>query len=1331
MAQLGIQVDIDDALSAFAKYNDTLDKVESNINEVTRRFIDFDNKGNKLKETITGLTKEGNAVVLTLHAMEDGSESASLSFKNLAKSIEQTAKAEVDLFIKTQNAESARARLQAKINTDIQKELENNAIAREKATTAAGKSSEELVRQNQKVTDELTRAKNAAFDFSQQLRTISSIVERFVLYKAVNLATDALFEGVRAAKDYQIQLSLIRTISQDNQLSTGTWSKGLKEVSDQLGLPLAETAKAAYDAVSNQVVRGAQTFEFLKTAGDLARTTGGTIGDSVNTLSTIINSYNLSTKEAANISALLFNTIDEGRVKLNDLANSLGPIVTLGKGLGVEITDVTASIAFLTQKGVSSAQALTFMRNVFVQLEKPTTELKELFKEIGVTSGEAAISTFGFVGVLDKINKAVKGGNTGVAALFPEIRANQPIQAILNDTANFERIIKQQKDLTTLTTTYQNAIEIRAESPADFINKEFNKLKNTFTTDIGNKINDLVKDILVFFSSGKTLTEGLNDLLITVRNGTVVFITFRTTLGLTRAAMLLYAVSTAQTAGATASLTATSITASATLKAIPFAALAAAIGYVATKLLFTNDLLKETGSAFAEFDDRIKAQQERITKPTENPNASLVKNIDESSQHALQILSQLSLKNNEVLDRVRSNNQSLTQELSSSFGTYVATLKNRVTEVKRVGEDAENVIRGLSRSALNFAQNIEQSILGTKLKYATEIQAVKLLTGEIDKQKAKAADLSLTGKPEDAREALKIYDDIEKLVVTRADKIVEIAKAGNLNFARDFKGLNIDQSAFGKAFETEQSPFERGGNALTVNVEKLLGTELNSLKEQRLVIEQNINKTLQERKSLAESEAIDEGKRIKDIEAAFKKFNEFSVFDKSGKVKREFTDPLSGKLNSDKVEESIRKSADDLRKLGGSDFGSQANLEEKIQQRTANLSREAALAIRQATIEEAQQQVNQAKNELKLKIENNQKEIDDRSERNKTFLKQLQTDAATFKVLKDPIEVSQGSSGATQLARANNELFNKIGRLGGLVSPENQLFHFDEKAIVGDTQSIEAIKKKTNLLDFQLERYNKLVDNIKKNADVVNGAFVPKAKDIDEAKSEIEQIFGTINQLLKSNFDSDNKGNFDPDAPNPLLGGRSPNAVKKAALSVFEDISKNNKQLAGLVGDQTRIEIQFEAGTKQSLELLDKNFTAQDLNINRQIEAAVNNTSALDKLTIALKSIGSIPTIPIEPGKAAGGWIGGKPGYDANLTPTTRGEFVVNADSAASYSDVLESINRSRGGFVYNSGNSQVSSTRVGDVIVNINVKNGGDIDVRDIGQRLSREIKRGNLRLN
>ena len=336
-----------------------------------------------------------------------------------------------------------------------------------------------------------------------------------ILHQVLGQIIGDFRQSIETAKQFEIRISEIRTVSQDAQLSTAQWSRELRNLSDSFGLPLLDVTRAAYDAISNQVVRGAQTFEFLRTTLEFAQTTVSSATDAQNLLSSAIKSYgddNLTAQRAAQV---LFATIDLGRVTASEMSNTFGRVATLAASAGVKFEELSAAIATLTVRGVRYSEAYTLVNNVILKLLKPTEGMKQLFDQWGVSTGEAAIDTFGFVGVLRLLQQeAQKGGVAKLAEDLRDIRAIRGAVGLVGDDAfrDFESNLQQ---ITESSEKFKRATEIIKESSGQQLKEQLQQIQNILAVDIGEKF---IKSVLATTAPFGGLVKMFQD-FVTVVDG--------------------------------------------------------------------------------------------------------------------------------------------------------------------------------------------------------------------------------------------------------------------------------------------------------------------------------------------------------------------------------------------------------------------------------------------------------------------------------------------------------------------------------------------------------------------------------------------------------------------------------------------------------------------------------------------------------------------------------------------------------------------------------------------------------------------------------------------
>jgi TP901 family phage tail tape measure protein len=371
---------------------------------------------------------------------------------------------------------------------------------------------EERARQNAERTTRAMRTQNQAQ--VQSLITWRSIVRIAtiqVLHQWVSRLTGAFRQGVVQAIEYQKRIAEIQTILQTARISTARWATELQRVSDEWGLDLLDTAEAAYQTLSNQVADGADSLEFLAKAARFAVTTVASQEDAVNLLTAALNAFNLQAVETDKVAASFFKTIELGRVRASEMANALGRTAVPAAQLGITLNELQTAYTVATIRGVKFTEASTLIRNVILKLIRPTDNMKTLLREWGVDSGEAAIKTFGFAGVLAKLEEATQGSSTELGNLFGRIRAITG--AMLFAGRGLQQFGTSLDQVTKSTDSYEKASRLVLQNQGKRLEIEINKIRTFFIKDVGSNLITTIGDWTDGFTS---LADVIKQTLLTL-----------------------------------------------------------------------------------------------------------------------------------------------------------------------------------------------------------------------------------------------------------------------------------------------------------------------------------------------------------------------------------------------------------------------------------------------------------------------------------------------------------------------------------------------------------------------------------------------------------------------------------------------------------------------------------------------------------------------------------------------------------------------------------------------------------------------------------------------
>lgn len=264
---------------------------------------------------------------------------------------------------------------------------------------------------------DVQRGTRNLYDFIISWQLAARVLAVTAIHRWALRLAQAIIYARREAEELTIRIGEIQTIQGESGKSADEWRKSLVGVSLAFGVNTVEAAEAAYQALSNQITDAGSSALFLRHQVRLAVSAVTTLDTATSATTAILNAWGYEVNKTTTVNQLLFATVERGRLRLEDIANTIGRVSILSKQLGISVAEQEASIALLTRSGISAEAAMTLLRAVQLKLIRPTERMSEIFTEWGVTSGQAAIQAFGFLGVVDKLSKVAQEGGDELAEL--------------------------------------------------------------------------------------------------------------------------------------------------------------------------------------------------------------------------------------------------------------------------------------------------------------------------------------------------------------------------------------------------------------------------------------------------------------------------------------------------------------------------------------------------------------------------------------------------------------------------------------------------------------------------------------------------------------------------------------------------------------------------------------------------------------------------------------------------------------------------------------------------------------------------------------------------
>jgi len=1127
------------------------------------------------------------------------------------------------------------------------------------------------------------------------------IIESQVIYAALGAIQSAFGQSTQSAAEYSKQVGLIQTISQDANVTTGEWTEGIRALSDKLGLPIADTAAATYEALSNQVAKGADAFKFLATAGEFARTTNSSLADSVTVISASLNSFNLSASEADRVAKSLFTTIDLGRVKANELLNR-GRIDTQADTLKVSLEETNALISVLTRQGIKANEAFTLIGNVFQKLEKPTEELQRAIESLGFSTADSAIIALGGVTpLLIKLKELSKVGKFNGNDFFPEIRGRRGFENITkNGGAQVNAdIAAQLQD----TGQYDKAKAIVAKTFGQQFTEELNKLKNFFTVDVGgtflrnvvelsNSIGGLADKIIAVINVLKVLATVATFTYFTVRAIAAVqaFREFGVAIGF---------ITTAFRAAATAGelLVAVELAQGAALS-FATAGVSAIVGLAATYLLLYNDVYDSATNSFREITAKYQEESDKVVaieqKAADERSKAFEKGLNNAKSALLKYSGTVRQALQKTSDSLEAASVGITDRVKAQFDVVTSTARSQLQElesrIKSFEAKKKSNKEKLSELPDNYNDAVTQRNLAVNdlnVSHGGRDQGLQILFDQVNRLKT---------------EASKVQFDINN--PDRLEKILS-------------KIDSVTQDITQRAIQSEN----------TSNIAAADGLRIHNLQQQEsLILRQN--KALERQAEITRGQLSSQKSLFEQFEEAQKHVLSFTPFDKQGELKDKYRGPGGANKAESDFKQLQDKATGFLSKLN-------AGLDTRI-----HTSKESAQQFA-----DLQKALADQKGNLSDRVKNRE-EIFNHDANVRNFTEELDNASRAIGEFKDKIlglsrEQQDNLRDVRALAAAIPEASKSVGVRGYAESAYKTFSEratafsskADNKDVLKDPKNVDALLAEV----AQLKKDLALTD-ANNNKGLLGGIPGPKSfSNATIAKGNGLDADTTIGTALDKIEEKLRRVSKDADLSRAFTSGQA------AAEKVLSDL-------------ETKVSMVDSAFQKMpQAASIGSEGIASEMSIAR--DEVQSLLAAVESVKNAIQQIGPIPSAPkIQPSSefvgppaptveehAKGGRVGyyatggfvqdflsGKYAKGSDVIPSmlSKGEYVVDANSTRKFLPLLRSITD---GSFRPSPKGTSNSTNVGDIHINVQGGNTSQQTIREIGSGLRRGIRQGTIRLN
>lgn len=301
---------------------------------------------------------------------------------------------------------------------------------------------------------------------------------------------------------FQKQLSTFNTLLKGSREELNMFGDEFIRLSIKTGQAKEDIASGAYQALSSGIAKE-DLIGFLETATKTAQAGLTTTENSIKTISSIMNAYKMSTKEAGEVADWLLTVQNKGVTTVDELGASLADVTSISSALEVSLNDVGAALAQMTQNGNNTAKSTTMLKTMLSELSKSGQQASDIFSTIAGQSFRSFIINGGNLqDALNMLDKYAKKSNKSISDLFSSVEAGN---AALNLTGiNADKFSEKLNDMKNKSGELNTSYKIATNN----IKSEWDKLTQAMNSRWRDLVSWLEEPIYVTIREVRQVVDG-------------------------------------------------------------------------------------------------------------------------------------------------------------------------------------------------------------------------------------------------------------------------------------------------------------------------------------------------------------------------------------------------------------------------------------------------------------------------------------------------------------------------------------------------------------------------------------------------------------------------------------------------------------------------------------------------------------------------------------------------------------------------------------------------------------------------------------------------------
>lgn len=335
-----------------------------------------------------------------------------------------------------------------------------------------------------------------------------------------------------AAASYETKLRNVNALLHLNQSAFASLEQNTLSQSAKYPIGLGESANGLYQIVSASY-QGKEATDLL--ANSLKTASAGLTDTetAANALIFALKAYGLSEKDVADVSDILFQTVNKGIVTFPQLAQGMGEWVGMAAAAKVPLEQAASALAAMTLAGLDPAESATSLARLVQSFIKPSESLTSEVHKLGYESPLTMLQVRGLRGSIMDLAHDTGGSVTAFVHMFNEIRAARGAFALIsNEGKNYADVAASVESVTGRAGATQAAFAAQAGGAAFKFHVMVNELQR-LAIQMGTP---LLAPAKLFMGILTNIVTGLGDIPHPIRQiaaaGTFLFGVIATLIGM-------------------------------------------------------------------------------------------------------------------------------------------------------------------------------------------------------------------------------------------------------------------------------------------------------------------------------------------------------------------------------------------------------------------------------------------------------------------------------------------------------------------------------------------------------------------------------------------------------------------------------------------------------------------------------------------------------------------------------------------------------------------------------------------------------------------------------